>query len=262
MLGEQAFRASDTGRAITDSSTKDARAMFKHCPTALIFGAWDSTGPRGGMGHKFQRALVSEVVAIGCEAGSKVGSRLDPLQISSGVKVNVSKSDKDNWTVDEKGKQRPSEVDHSNIAPTRDNEAGGITCEYALHTAVLSIPALRRLKFGDWNDAQSDAARVVLACLGSLALLLQRRSGYDFRSRCSLVPDQLSPLELVRADGSAEVIELDIDELLALLKSAQSDAAKHGVTWETETVTLNPMAKLVQLVEASRAIQQEQAPEA
>ena len=253
-LEGEAFRASAVGRSITEASTKDARAMFRHCPTALVFGAWDSTGPRGGMGHKFQRALSSEVVAIGCETGSKVGSRLDPLQVAAAVAVNLSKDDKDNWKVDAKGKSRPSEVNHSNIAPTRDSEAGGITCEYALHTAVFSIPALRRLKFGDWSDAQADAARTVLASLGTLALLLQRRLGYDFRSRCSLIPEGPAPLELVRADGTAEPIEIAVDEAMALLTASLEHAATLDVSWQDEAIVLQPMDKLVQLVEASRAV--------
>lgn len=259
-LGGEAFRASQVGRAVTDSSTKDARGMYKHCPTALIFGAWDSTGPRGGLGHKFQRAIASEVVAIGCEPGSKVGSRIDPLQIAAKVAVTVSKDDKDNWSVDEKGKQRPSEVNHSNIAPTRDSEAGGITCEYALHTAVLSIPALRRLEFGEWSEGQSDSARVVLASLGILALLLQRRAGYDFRSRCSLVPEGQAPIEIVKSDGTAMPVEMEVDEAIAILRSALERAAKLDVTWESEPVLLQPMDKLVQLLETSRAILKEEQP--
>lgn len=257
----EAFRASQIGRAVTDASARDARAMFNHCPTALVFGAWDSTGPRGGLGHKFQRAISSEVVAIGCESGTKVGSRIDPLQISASVAVTVSKDDKDNWSVDAKGKQRPSEVNHSNIAPTRDAEAGGVTCEYALHTAVLSIPALRRLKFGDWDDAQANAARTVLAALGTLALLLQRRAGYDFRSRCSLVPEEKADLELVRSDGSVEKLEVEVDEAIELLAKSLEKASTLEVSWKNDPVVLKPMEKLVQLLETSRAVLKDAQPE-
>ena len=73
------------GRAVTDARPDHATAMYSYCPTALIFGVWDSTGPKGGLGSKFQRALVSEIVGIGVEAGVKTASRLDPAQISSGV---------------------------------------------------------------------------------------------------------------------------------------------------------------------------------
>jgi CRISPR-associated protein Csb1 len=253
-LGGEAFRASEVGRRLTEASTADARAMLEHCPTALLFGAWDSTGPLGGMGHKFQRALVSEVVGIDFEAGAKVGSRLDPLQIAASVRLDIPKEDSDNWTVDEAGKskQRPSEVNHSNIAPTRDEDAGGVTFDYAIHTAVLSLPALRRIRFGSWSDEQSNAARTVLAALGILALLLQRREGYDFRSRCSLIPEGLADLELLAADGQVERVSSSIEKAREVYEAALLEAKAVGVTWVDEDVVLAPMPKLVQLIQASR----------
>lgn len=253
-LDGTAFRGSEIGRRLTDASPADARAMFEHCPTALIFGAWDSTGPLGGMGHKFQRAMVSEIVGIGFEPGSKVGSRLDPLQVAASVRIDIPKDDSDNWSVDTQGKskQRPSEVNHSNIAPTRDAEAGGVTFEYALHTAVLSLPALRRIRFGAWDADKSNAARTVLAALGLLALVLQRREGYDFRSRCALVPETPSQLEYVRADGTTQLLAISIDDARAAYEKALAQAKKAGVTWIEEDVVLQPMPKLVQLIKASR----------
>lgn len=249
-----AFRASELGRKLTDASTTDARAMLEFCPTALLFGAWDSTGPRGGMGHKFQRVLVSEVVGIGFEAGTKVGSRIDPLQISAGVRIDIPKADSDNWTVDASGKakQRPSEVNHSNIAPTRDEESGGVTFEYALHTAVLSLPAIRRLRFGGWDAAKSDAGRLVIAALGLLAITLQRRAGYDFRSRCTLVPESASSIELVSADGSIRAFAVSVAEAEAILKGAVEAARGSGIAFHDDEVLLTPMPKLTQLIRASQ----------
>lgn len=255
-LGDTAFRASDVGRRLTDASPSDARAMLEHCPTALVFGAWDSTGPRGGAGHKFQRALVSEVVGIGFEPGTKVGSRLDPLQISAAVRLDIPKDDSDAWTVDEKGKakNRPSEVNHSNIAPTRDDEAGGVTFEHALHTAVLSLPALRRLRFGDWDATKTAAAQTLLAALGLLAITLQRREGYDFRSRCTLIPEGPAPLELVLADGTSRAHALSVDDAHALFAAALDQARAAGVPWREDDLVLRPMPKLVQLVRKSQEV--------
>jgi len=249
-----AFRASTIGRRLTDASPSDARAMLEFCPTALIFGAWDSTGPRGGAGHKFQRALVSEVIGIGFEAGTKVGSRIDPLQISAGVRLKIPKHDSDNWSVDESGKAkgRPSEVNHSNIAPTRDEESGGVTFEYALHTAVLSLPALRRLSFGAWETAKSDAGRLVLAALGLLSTALQRHAGYDFRSRCTLVPEAAASIELVGSDGSVQAFSLSVADAVALFKEAVKDARKAGIVLQDEELRLAPMPKLLQLIRASQ----------
>ena len=49
------FRKSDTGRVLDTADVRNAAGLFGLCPTALVFGLWDSTGPRGGLGAKFQR---------------------------------------------------------------------------------------------------------------------------------------------------------------------------------------------------------------
>ena len=54
--GKRLFRLTDIGKSFTGASPKNAAALFKVCPTALVFGLWDSTGPKGGMGAKFARA--------------------------------------------------------------------------------------------------------------------------------------------------------------------------------------------------------------
>ena len=81
LLDGTLFRLSDTGRAITDATPRNATDLFRYSPTSLLFGMWDSTGPKGGLGSKFQRAYVSEIVGFDAAVGKKVGSRIDPLQI-------------------------------------------------------------------------------------------------------------------------------------------------------------------------------------
>ena len=61
LLDGTLFRLSEVGRAITNAEPKNATALFQYAPTALLFGQWDSTGPKGGLGSKFQRAFVSEM---------------------------------------------------------------------------------------------------------------------------------------------------------------------------------------------------------
>ncbi len=74
-------KESDYGRRLRRLSIQNATALFELCPTALVFGMWDSTGPKGGLGAKFQRAMVSEIVGIDAVYGVKTSSRIDPLQI-------------------------------------------------------------------------------------------------------------------------------------------------------------------------------------
>ena len=79
--GEHLFRNGPVGRVITEARPRDAGGLFHHSPHTLVFGGWDSTGPRGGLGAKYERAITSEIVAIGVEMGVKTASRIDPVGI-------------------------------------------------------------------------------------------------------------------------------------------------------------------------------------
>lgn len=93
------FRKSDFGRELDEASQRNATALFRLCPTALIFGMWDSTGPKGGLGAKFERVIVSEVVGIGASFGVKTASRIDPLITKTdGIEVYVGRDG--TWTTD------------------------------------------------------------------------------------------------------------------------------------------------------------------
>ena len=81
VLGGVMFRESKTGRALDTADVRNAAGLFGLCPTALVFGLWDSTGPRGGLGAKFQRALVSEIVGYDAVAGVATSSRIDSAAI-------------------------------------------------------------------------------------------------------------------------------------------------------------------------------------
>ena len=72
LLDGTLFRLSDVGRAITDATPRNATDLYRYSPTSLLFGMWDSTGPKGGLGSKFQRAYVSEVVGFDAKVGNKV----------------------------------------------------------------------------------------------------------------------------------------------------------------------------------------------
>lgn len=52
------FRESPEGQAYTLASFKNATAVYRLCPTALIFGVWNSTDLRKGVpGNKFKGVL-------------------------------------------------------------------------------------------------------------------------------------------------------------------------------------------------------------
>lgn len=276
------FRQTAIGREITDARPNAATSMYRYCPTALVFGVWDSTGPKGGLGAKFQRCLVSEIVGFDAVAGVKTASRIDPLGIEKKAgPVYEAKGQPGEWTsleaeaALEKGKPKlfsrkgagekgsPAAINHGNIPPSIDSEAGGVTISHAIHTVVLSLAGLRRLRFpmrsdgtpvaaGDRDRAES-AARTALAALGLAGIAYQWRNGYDLRSRSLLVATEPLQFELLGRDGGAPQL-VTIDDPAALLAEAATAAAARGLAWETSPIVLTPTPKLAHLVRESRTL--------
>ena len=270
LLDGTLFRLSDMGRAITDAQPRNATALFRNSPTGLLFGMWDSTGPKGGLGSKFQRAFVSEIIGLDAKIGQKVGSRLDPLQIereAAGRQIYVHKDPDQVWTLDDaeaerqkgkpkvKGDGRPSEINHGNVAPSIDAEAGGVTISQAVQTTVISLAALRRLRFPGHSREAETAARTAVAALGVAAVAYQHEMDYDLRSRCLLLPDHPPRIELLGRNGSpAETVDIDRSAAAALLNQAAAHADELGIGWETKEIGLIPAPKLVELIKRSRMV--------
>jgi CRISPR-associated protein Csb1 len=259
------FRKSSKGKALNTVSQQNATALYQLCPTALIFGMWDSTGPKGGLGSKFERAMVSEVVGIGATVGDLLrGVRRDPLEIRAAVKV-LKAADKD-WSVaaaNAKGTVSPSEVNHSSVPfpkqrkeKTDENLYAGATIEYAEQLSTLSLIVLRRLRFpaNDKVEPEIDVAgRMVLAALGLCAATLAFESGMGLRSRCLLWPDGPTKWELLETPGDAQTeFALTGNEAIALLTEAVKAAASTGLNWEEAPIALAPQRKLVDLVRLSQ----------
>ncbi|WP_437677225.1 type I-G CRISPR-associated RAMP protein Csb1/Cas7g [Sorangium sp. So ce131] len=285
VLGGTPFRHTAVGKEVTDARPTHATAMFKYCPTALVLGVWDSTGPKGGMGAKFQRCLVSEIVGIDVATGVKTASRLDPASIQTKAgPVFKHKDPSQDWTVDPKDaelskgkpvefsrsggdgkKGSPSAINHGNIPPSIDGEAGGVTMSHAVQTTVLSLGALRRLRFqtacsgerlpAEQRDAAEAAARTALAALALAAIVYQRDQGYDLRSRSLLVPKEPLLFELIGRDGGEpERFSLSRAEAAALLKGAEHKARQLGLGWDPKPITLTPAPKLAGLIRKSREL--------
>lgn len=277
LLESTLFRLSSVGRAVTEATPRNAAAMMSYCPHALLFGMWDSTGPKGGLGSKFQRAIVSEVVGFDAEIGTSVGSRIDPFDIRRGVEgILPAKNAEEVWTFDEgaaaKGAQmRPSEINHGNIAPSIDDRGGGVTVSRAEQSVVLSLPALRRLRFPLTTEGVTvasaqrrkaeTAARTAIAAIGVAAIAYQHELDFDLRSRCLLVPQHRTRVEFVdRSGGEPEPVVLTRKLAQGLLAEAAEEAARYGVGFGPNELQLRPAPKLIELLKRSRAVAVEENP--
>ncbi len=263
------FRAS-IGACLDRVRPTQATELFELCPTSLIFGFWDSTGPKGGLGVKFPRLIVSEIVGFNAVDGVRPAGRIDPLQIENieNIGAPMYRTPEGEWTFDEtkaaKSKQgnpikvKPSEINHGNIPPAlRDDQGrlhhGGVTISRAVQTTVFSLAGLRRLRFpvNGSNDEERDlVARTALAALGLAAICLLDQDGYDLRSRCLLVPES-SPFEFVRP-GETEPFTLTAEQAIALVREAADRAEQHGLKWRREPVILTPSPELEKLIVESR----------
>lgn len=277
------FRKSSKGLVLDTADFRNAAGLFGLCPTALVFGLWDSTGPRGGLGAKFQRALVSEIIGFNAVAGVKTESRIDPAQIRLGAGPLYERASEDggkpNWTLSsslatlEKSKPKlfgknlktrgkPSAVVHGNITP--DVSDGGFTISYAQQTTTLSLAVLRRLRFplnGVESDPEIDlVARTTIAALG-LAAGSMAREDVDLRSRCHLFAEGLSVWQLLDRPGEAPAeFALDAEAALTLLNDAIKAAKEVGLPWEG-VLELTPSPDLVDLVRRSQELASEDSTE-
>ncbi|MEQ1574134.1 MAG: type I-U CRISPR-associated protein Cas7 [Vicinamibacterales bacterium] len=309
------FRQSEFGARISMVSSRNATALFELCPTALIFGMWDSTGPKGGLGVKFERAMVAEIVGINAVYGVKTSSRIDPLAIQRDAGPLYRRRDGGyGYTVDPSlavdelkdkkptGKKllykpnskgadvyhdpreskyadqgRPSEGNHGNVTPDidyrrdrnknpiKDREGnqipvGGATIDRAEQTIVLSLPALRRLRFpinGGFDSKVDQAARTVLVALGLCSAALAAEAGLDLRSRCLLWPDADMTWTLLDRKNGGD-FTLSADMAIDLLKKAVDEASNANLPWRKEPLILMPSDDLVKLVVKSQRLAMQQ----
>ena len=284
-IAGQRFGDSDLGKALKQATARDASAILQASPTSLLFGVWNSTGEGGGLGAKFARAIVSEIIGVDVPvvevadrrtgevalrtAGRRTGSRIDPLGISKDVPIYTHKDSDSDWTHDpadaKGGPKKPelfkgrkgshgeagsaAKINHGNIPPSV--AALGVTCDHALQTLVITLAGLRRLRFGGGAE-RDEAARTYLAALGLVAALEADRQGHALRSRCDLVCDGHAPLELIGFDGSATEIALDADTAVELHQRAFDAAVDAKFQLKPEPVILTPQKKLVAIVEKSQ----------
>lgn len=251
------------------SNLWNATAVYRLCPTALIFGMWGSPEKPGGLGAKFERAYVSEIVAVDVVrnehertdsenmqtrkdlVNTRAGFRIDPLNSSKNVSVKQNGDGSFQVGV---GKMRPSEINHGNILFESTNS--GIRFRYAEQTTVVSLGALRKLRFplyGKDDPQANDAGRSVLAALGLCAGVLASEMNTSLRSRCLLWPTEEREWELLEKPGQQpRKFRINGDQAISLLNDAIAAARQVKLVWMQEKLVLKPSPELVELVRQSQ----------
>ncbi len=261
------FRDTEIGKSFVNSSTRNATGLFQYCPHALIFGVWDSTAP-GVMGNKFQRAIVSEIVGFNAISGVHTLSRIDPIIHSN---PSLFEAPDGTWTpIPEKAakegnklkkfSKKLSELNLGNVSPTIKETGGGVSIDEAVQTTVISIPALRRLRFpvdGKSNEELDNKARAVLLALALSAISHTRDLGFDLRSRCLLVSKGDSPLEMLRKDSGPMYFSLDSRSADEILAQSIKEAKQSGLPWMDNDISLKPNQNLIDLIRRSRELHDE-----
>lgn len=271
------FRESNEGKYIFTATQSFATPLFEYCPTALLFGMWDSTGLMGGLGTKFERVITSEIIGVNAIFGVGTSSRLDPA-IPKTEDSPIYEHKNGGWTLDEKeakrdkedGPPRPykekgklSKVNLGNVAPVvteyKDDSqvvnphtgtsiqkgqvaAAGATIDYAEQTCVISLAALRKLHFpksdgGALTEERDNAARTIIAALGLAAFTMSVHRGLDLRSRCVL--EQREPAKWTTLGAHGKDFEVGPKESLDLLRDAVA-AAQGIISWNNDALTLVP----------------------
>ncbi|NLT69275.1 MAG: type I-U CRISPR-associated protein Cas7 [Verrucomicrobiaceae bacterium] len=265
------FPLTDLGRRVIQASSKDATAIFQTSPASLLFGSWDSTGISGGLGEKYTRCVVSEVVGINTEKSDREGFRIDPLNVAKAAspKKILEKTPDEIWTkLKGSGKkiEDPSGILHGNIPwPGKDKKSGemhgGVTCDYIQQSTTISFPALRQLGFPIGDPVKSARAHAVLAAIALHAAALNVEKGWHLRSRCDLILDDgaSSEWEILGAAPAKETLSADTTR--DILKEAITEAKKAGLPWNDEPVRLTPSAALKKLVVDSQKAHRASSPE-
>lgn len=274
---EKHFPFTDEGKAAIKANSKNATAIFQISPASLLFGSWDSTGVSGGLGEKYTRCVVSELVAVNIDKETfRAGTRVDPLNIAKESFAEVMKSEigKNDaaWSAlaikaaaKKKKLENASDINHSSVPWDGENEKskemhGGVTCDYIQQSTTISFAALRQLHFPVGSKDLSSYGQSVLAAIALHAAALNVERGWHLRSRCDLIfDDGTTPeWELLGASTQQEALTAEITR--KILIDSITAAEQAGLTWNKEPIRLTPSKALAELVIKSQKAHRETAP--
>lgn len=263
------FGGSELWKQLAASPRRSLNALMARCPTSILLGSWASRSKNPQETTRLARILTSEIIGVGYVDGARASGRIDVHNVSGGVTVYAGKSERvvtdprqarggpehpEKFPGGRGKAGKPSAAGYGNVTPSLAQH-GGVTIDYALQIATLSLPALRECRFpeeGASSPERDIAGRLMLAALGLRMLALQVDHGYDLRSGCLLVPEHEPTFELVdrlgQVTASWPAISLPTREIL---DAAVAGGKSNDIDWSDGDIELKASAAQLYLLRQS-----------
>lgn len=269
-LDGKPFGRTELWGSLAASGRRNLTVLMAHCPTSILLGSWASRAKNPQVTTRLARILTSEIIGIGYVDGARAAGKIDVHNVSKGVTVYVGEHARiatdpkdarsgpkgpEKFPTKRKGETgKPSAAGYGNFPPSLAAH-GGVTVQYALQIAILSLPALRECRFpedGMPSHERDVAGRVMLAALALQMLALQVGHGYDLRSGCLLVPDGEPIFELLdrlgRTIASWPAISLPTHEIL---NAAVDEGKSKDLDWSNGDIHLKASEAQIDLLRQS-----------
>ena len=215
--------AEDIRRAFNAYADADCLPMARLCPTALLYGAWDSRDTR----VKIPRLVRAEIVARDVHPLSR------PAQYTGAFsREDLGMSEKD-WDTKVGRKGSRASVAGYAHSPSDGHGRGGVAVRGEMfQSAVIHLGALSELR----RRAVGEELHRYLLCL-ALAALLDPRGGrdYNLRSGCWLMPDGPPTVTLATRWGERHTLDIEPERPLEWLQEASAAVRRPPVNIDMDT---------------------------
>lgn len=254
------FKQTSVGQAVYKARLDRATGLYEHAPVTLVLGGWDSHSGGGPLSAKIPRVVTSEIIGVDAIPARRGAVKFDPMDVRKAAgPVYQSKNPERIFELDkkraaDKKEKNPSDVGLGNVPNTEER---GASIRHALQSSLVSLAAVRRLRFedgpGNPDPRRDRAGRASTVALGLYGLLSQMEAGYFLRSGCDLIPTARPTLEVVgRTLEEVESFALDADQAHRLLRECLERAEHAGLAWRHEPLKVEADDRLQELVRRSR----------